>query len=85
MFTLPSLSNLIISTIAFFIAAWYVNRYLDEQEIPRGMTRGVLVFTFASILSWGVGEGVDWALGGNDKPPATEMSQLLKAAGQAPP
>ena len=30
MFTLPSMWNLIISTIAFIIVAWYIRRYLDE-------------------------------------------------------
>lgn len=89
MFTLPSMWNLIISTIIFFIAAWYFHRWLDEQGIPKGMTRGVLVFTLASIVSWGAGEAVDWA---HDKiegtPPAAQasgndMSQLMKAIGQA--
>ena len=41
--------NLIISTIAFFVAAWFVNRYLDEQEIAKGMPRGVLVFMLAFL------------------------------------
>lgn len=45
--------NLVISTIVFFIAAWYFNRYLDEQEITKGMTRGVFVFVLASLVSWG--------------------------------
>ena len=33
---LTSMSNLIISTIVFFIVAWFANRYLDEQGIPKG-------------------------------------------------
>ena len=89
MFTLPSMWNLIISTIIFFVAAWYFHRWLDEQGIPKGMTRGVLVFTLASIVSWGAGEAVDWA---HDKiagpqpaaqASANDMSQLMKAIGQA--
>jgi hypothetical protein len=44
--------NLIISTIVFFIAVWYLNRSLDEQEIAKGMTRSVLVFVLASLVSW---------------------------------
>jgi hypothetical protein len=89
MFNLPSLWNLIISTIAFFIAAWYINRYLDEHEIPKGMSRGILVFLFASIVSWGAGDGADWVqekiMG---KPVATtpeDLSQLLKAVGRTQP
>lgn len=53
--------NLIISTIVFFIAAWYLNRYLDDQGIAKGMTRGVLVFVLASLVSWGSGAALDWA------------------------
>jgi len=55
--------NLIISTIVFFVAAWYFNRYLDQQGIPKGMTRGVLVFTLAALVSWGAGALLDWAQG----------------------
>ena len=79
--------NLIISTIVFFIAAWYAHRYLDEQGIPKGMTRGLLVFTFASLISWGSGELVDWAQEKIEGPqakaqPSGDLSQLLKAVGQ---
>ena len=52
--------NLVISTIVFFVAAWFVNRYLDEQEIPKGLTRGVLVFLLAFFASWVTGAMVDW-------------------------
>jgi len=78
--------NLIISTIVFFVAAWFINRYLDEQDIPKGMTRTMLVFTLAAMLSWGSGELVDWARvkeGANAEVQAQgDLSQLLKAAGQ---
>ena len=47
--------SIIISTIVFFIAAWYFRRYLDQQEIPRGMTRALLIFTLAALVSWGAG------------------------------
>lgn len=59
MFELPSLWNLIVSTIVFFIAAWYIRRYLEEQGIPKGATRGILVFTLASVVSWAAGELAD--------------------------
>ena len=76
MFALPSMWNLIISTMVFFIAAWYINRILDEQQLPGGTTRGVLVFVLASMLSWGAGELVDRIQG---KPEQGDVSQLLKA------
>lgn len=82
--------NLIISTIVFFVAAWFANRYLDEQEIAKGMTRGVLVFVLASLVSWGAGEMVDWAQVKIEGPKAAaqtsgDLSQILKAAVQAQP
>ncbi len=82
MFALPSMWNLIISTMVFFIAAWYINRILDEQQLPGGTTRGVLVFVLASMLSWGAGELVDRIQG---KPEQGDVSQLLKALNQPQP
>jgi hypothetical protein len=86
MFTLPSLWNLIISTIMFFVAAWYIHRYLDEREIPKGMSRNLLVFALASLVSWGSGEVVDKFQG--EQPSAqisSDPAQLLKLLGQSPP
>ena len=83
--------NLIISTIVFFIAAWYVNRFLDEQVmLPKGMTRSVLVFLLASLVSWGAGEMTDWAQVKIEGPQAAaqnsvDISSLLKAVGQQQP
>lgn len=60
MFELPSMWNLVISTVVFIIAAWYLRRYLDEQGIPKGMTRGLMVLVLASLVSWGAGDMTDW-------------------------
>ncbi len=84
MFELPSMWNLIISTIVFSVAAWYLHRYLEEQGVPKGMTRGMLVFVVASLVSWGAGAGVDWTQEKIEGPrPAVkkttdDLSQLLK-------
>ncbi len=88
MFTLPSVWNLIISTIVFFIAVRYLHRYLEDQGLPKGMTRSILVFTLASLVSWGSGEMVDWTQEKIEGPqPAAktsaDLSQLLKAVSQA--
>jgi predicted PurR-regulated permease PerM len=85
MFEIPSIWNLFISTIVFFVAAWYLRRYLEEQGIPHGMTRGLLIFVLASAVSWGAGELVDKVLGGSAKPVAqADISQLLKDAQTQP-
>jgi hypothetical protein len=90
MFTLPSVWNLIISTLVFFIAVMYLHRYLEEQGLPKGMTRSILVFALASFVSWGSGEMVDWTQEKIEGPqPAAQtsddLSQLLKAVGQIQP
>ncbi len=84
MFAMPSMWNLIISTIVFFIAAWYIHRYLDEQGIPKGPTRGILVLVIASMLSWGAGYLVDMTQEKKVEAQAAApggLAQLLKAAG----
>ena len=83
--------NLIISTIVFFVAAWFCNRYLNEQGIPKGMTRSLLVFMIASLVSWGTAAAIDWADVKIEGPQAAaaqdvgDLSRLLKAAGQQQP
>jgi hypothetical protein len=61
MFTIPSVWNIVISTLVFVIAAWYLHRLLDENGMPKGMTRGLLVFVLAYVTSWASGELVDWS------------------------
>ncbi|MDP2762704.1 MAG: hypothetical protein Q8O64_20275 [Sideroxyarcus sp.] len=90
MLTLPSMWNVLISTIVFFVAVWAIRRYLEEQGIPKGMTRGLLVFVLAYLPAWGVGEIVDWVVEKIEGPQATqqrtdEAAELLKALGQTRP
>lgn len=63
---------------------------MDGQGIPKGMMRGLLVFTLASLVSWRAAEGVDWAqekIEGSQPVVKTsgDLTQLLKAVGQAQP
>ena len=82
--------GLLVSAIVFFVAAWHLNRYLEQQEIATGMTRGVLVFTLAALVSWGAGALVDWAQGKIEGPQAaaqtpSNFSRLPKDAGKTKP
>ena len=88
MFTLPSVWNLVVSSIVFIVAARYSQRYLEAQGLPSSITRGLLVFIFASFVSWGSGEMVDWTEEKIAGPQPVvqapdELSQLLKSLGQA--
>ena len=52
--------SLVLSTVAFFVAAYFIKRYLDGMDIPKGMTRSVVIFTLALAASYGVALIVGW-------------------------
>jgi VIT1/CCC1 family predicted Fe2+/Mn2+ transporter len=53
------LTSLIASTIAFFVASYFIKRWMDNNDIPKGMTRSLTIFALAAALSYGVGWLVD--------------------------
>lgn len=57
-----SILSLVLSTAAFFVARHYINRYMEESGIPKGMTRSMVVFIFAVAVSYGVGSVIDWVV-----------------------
>ena len=82
--------NLLISTIVFFVAAWFLNGYLDQQGIPKGLTRGVMVLVLASLMSWVAGWAVDWTQTRVEGPQTSiqtpsGLTQLMKDANQQQP
>ena len=52
--------SIVLSTIAFFVAVYYLNRYLDDLGISKGMTRGTLVFSVAPLISYLVALAADY-------------------------
>ena len=52
-------ASLIVSTIAFFAASYFIKRRMDENDIPKGMTRSATIFVLALAVSYGVG----WLVG----------------------
>lgn len=46
--------DLILSTLVFFVASYFLKRYLDNQGIPPGMTRALLVLVLATVASFAV-------------------------------
>ena len=83
--------NLAFSTIVFFVAAWFLNGYLNEQGIPNGLTRGMMVLVLASLTSWGVWWTIDWTQHAKLEEPRVAVTstggvyQILKDANQAQP
>ena len=55
--------GLVVSTIVFFAAAYFIKRYLEEMGIPKGMTRSVSVFVLALAIAYGVAWIVDLIAG----------------------
>jgi hypothetical protein len=53
-------TSLVVSTIAFFVASWFIKRRFEELDFPKGMTTNVMVFVLALAVSYGVAAAVDW-------------------------
>ena len=49
------LASLIASTIVFFVASYFIKRWMEENDIPKGMTRSVTIFFLAIALAYGAG------------------------------
>ena len=43
------IASLVASTIAFFVASYFIKRWMDENDIPKGMTRSLTIFTLAIV------------------------------------
>jgi hypothetical protein len=58
--------GIVVSTIAFLVAGFYLRRWAEANDMPRGMTLNVCIFIAAIAIAYGVGWGVDKivALGG---------------------
>ena len=54
------MTSIVVSTIAFFVASWFIKRRLEEMEIPKGITRSLTVFALALAVSYAVALAVDW-------------------------
>lgn len=52
-----------LSTIAFFVAGFFIRRYLDDMGVPKGMTRGLVVFVIALAAAYAVAWIVDLVAG----------------------
>ena len=53
------IAGLIASTIAFFVASYFIKRWMDQNDMPKGMTRSLAIFVLAIAISYGVGWLVD--------------------------
>ena len=52
--------SLVISTIVFFVASFFLKRHLEKMGIEKTMTRGIVVFTGAIVAAYAAAAAVDW-------------------------
>ena len=53
------LLSLLVSTIAYFAASYFIKRWMDDNDIPKGMTLSLTIFALAIAIAYGVGWLVD--------------------------
>jgi len=70
--------SLILSTIVFFAAAFFMNRYLDEQGLGHNLSRKILVGTLATVISIGAGWALD-KLDGDADVPQMSLTDLMQS------
>lgn len=56
------MTSILLSTLAFFIATYFIRRYLDDLGVRRSFSRGLIVFILALTLAYGVAFAVDGLL-----------------------
>jgi hypothetical protein len=49
------IASLAASTLAFFAAGYFARRWLDDNDLPKGATRGALIFSIALAAAYGAG------------------------------
>jgi len=59
--------SFVFGTIAFFVASYFIRRYLNEIGIPKTLVRGLVVFVLALAAAYGVAFIVEWAAGLADR------------------
>jgi hypothetical protein len=44
--------SILVSTAVYFIAAYFIRRQLEQMGIPKGFTRGTVIFVLAAAVSY---------------------------------
>lgn len=44
--------SIFVSTVAFFVSTYYAKRHLESMGVPKGATRGVLIFSIALVIAF---------------------------------
>jgi len=57
------IANLIVSTLAFFAASYFIKRWADDNDFPKGMTRNASIFVAALAVAYAAAWLVDLIIG----------------------
>jgi len=52
--------SIVVSTVVYFVAGYFIKRRLDEIQVPRSITRSFVIFCFALGIAYGVAMIIDW-------------------------
>jgi hypothetical protein len=55
--------SIVISTIVYFVASFFIKRHFVEMGLPKGLTRGLMVFCLSLAVAYGAAVAVDWVVG----------------------
>ena len=56
------MTSIFVSIAVYFIAAFFIKRQLVEMGIPKGMTRGTVIFVGAAVVAYGAAYLVNLAV-----------------------
>jgi len=51
--------GIVLSTLAFFVASFFLKRWADANDFPKGMTLNISIFVAAIAIAYGVALMVD--------------------------
>jgi hypothetical protein len=51
--------SIVVSTLAFFVAGFFLKRWAASNDFPKGMTLNISIFAAAIAVSYGVAWLVD--------------------------
>ena len=54
--------SILVSTVAFVLASYFLKRYFDDADIPRSFARSTVIFVIALGLAYAVAAVVDWVV-----------------------
>jgi hypothetical protein len=55
--------SFVLSTVAFFVASFFIRRYLENIGIEKTILRGLVVFVLALAVAYGVAALIDVIVG----------------------